>query len=192
VDENKPKLTLNPEEKARATEAKLERFERRVNVVKVIAFQLTIAISLMLMFWSILSKQWASLSSTPSAADETTKRITAMNSQIQLLSTKVDSALKSGQPISSTGKLEADVKELQSSFAGFQIALGDDPSKRLAVPILRKDMDALKESYQRDLAAIREEFTRAFDTIKWIVGLIGLSNLGLGVLGLMKSKSEKS
>ena len=52
------------------------------------------------------------------------------------------------------------------------------------------ELDDLKDRQKADTSAAREEFTRAFDTMKWIVGLVALSNLGFGAISLFKKSKD--
>jgi hypothetical protein len=72
-------------------------------------------------------------------------------------------------------KVETDISALQSHVARLEDAIGQSPEKALSVPLLRKDIDNLKETTQA-------EVTRVYDQNKWFLGLVG--TMALGVLGL--------
>ena len=75
-------------------------------------------------------------------------------------------------------------------MADYEAAVGDEPAKRLAVPLLRKDMDTLREEHKNDLTAIHEEVSRTFDMMKWLLGLLGFTNLAALVPVLLGRKSK--
>jgi hypothetical protein len=86
--------------------------------------------------------------------------------------------------------LQTDVTSLRSKMADYEAAVGDEPAKRLAVPLLRKDMDTLKEEHKTDLNALHEEVSRTFDTMKWLLGLLGFTNLAALVPGWLSRKTK--
>lgn len=61
-------------------------------------------------------------------------------------------------------------------------AIGESPDKSLAVPLLRKDLDNLKDSYHRDLDSTQAEINRVYDQNKWFLGL--MFTMALGLIGL--------
>ena len=56
-------------------------------------------------------------------------------------------------------------------------------------PSCAKDIDDLKDRYRADITAIRDESTRTLDAIKWIVGLLVASNVGMGYSRSQKAKA---
>jgi hypothetical protein len=74
-------------------------------------------------------------------------------------------------------QLENSLDTLKERLANYEAAIGDEPAKKLAVPMLRKDMDTLREEHKSDLAEIHNEMSRTFDLMKWLLGLLGVGSL---------------
>lgn len=94
-------------------------------------------------------------------------------------------------PAATVQGLSADeAKTIREEIDGLRHVFADNPEKALALPMLRKDVDSLKDQLRNDSAALRLELGRTLDSAKWIIGFITASNLGLGVLALFK-RNEK-
>jgi cell fate (sporulation/competence/biofilm development) regulator YmcA (YheA/YmcA/DUF963 family) len=83
------------------------------------------------------------------------------------------------------GKLSSQVDSLQNQIKLLEDAVGQSPEKALAVPLLKKDMDNLKNSYRRDLDSTQSEINRVYDQNKWFIGL--MFTMAIGLLGLAVS-----
>jgi len=59
--------------------------------------------------------------------------------------------------------------------------LGDNLDKRIAVPLLRKDFDLIKEQYRVDLAGFDARLNLIVDLMKWFLGLVGLGGFLSGL-----------
>jgi hypothetical protein len=75
--------------------------------------------------------------------------------------------------------------------ASYELAFGNDPSKALAVPLLRRDIESTQQSDKADLAAVRDEMSRNLALIEWAIGLLIASNVGLGIVTAFDRKDEK-
>jgi hypothetical protein len=82
-------------------------------------------------------------------------------------------------------KLRAQVESLTKQLQLLNDAIGQSPEKALAVPMLRKDLDNLRDSYHHDLDSIQSEISRVYDQNKWFIGL--MLTMALGLLGLAVS-----
>jgi hypothetical protein len=63
-------------------------------------------------------------------------------------------------------------KSLDSRLSLLEEALRLDATKALAVPMLRKDMDALQVKTTSDLSIIQSEMGRLFGLAQWLIGLM--------------------
>lgn len=85
--------------------------------------------------------------------------------------------------------LRADVGGTGKRMDSLEQALIDNPTKALSVPLLRQDLENLKENYQQDLSAYAKQIDRVYDQNKWFIGLmvtmvIGLFGLAISLIGL--------
>jgi hypothetical protein len=90
-------------------------------------------------------------------------------------------------------QLENSLGALKERLANYEAAIGDEPAKKLAVPMLRKDMDTLRDEHKSDLTEIHNEMSRTFDLMKWLLGLLGVGSLvsTLGAGWFSRSSSAK-
>jgi len=87
-------------------------------------------------------------------------------------------------------ELRSEVTTLKSDISKLSEVILDNPEKVLSVPLLRKDMSSLKESYRDDLAGIRQEVYRVYDLNKWFIGL--MFTMAIGLFGLAISNLFQS
>ncbi|WP_193165254.1 GIY-YIG nuclease family protein [Microbulbifer hainanensis] len=71
---------------------------------------------------------------------------------------------------------------VDGKLSALESALTADPTKALAVPILRKDLDNAREAFKSDLAQTRSEIAQIYDLNKWFIGL--MITIAVSVLGL--------
>jgi hypothetical protein len=82
-------------------------------------------------------------------------------------------------------KLSVELGSARSELRHLTDAVGESPEKALALPLLRKDMDNLRDSYRRELDATQVEINRVYDQNKWFIGL--MITMTLALVGLAVS-----
>jgi hypothetical protein len=124
--------------------------------------------------------------------EETVKQVESIRSTIESQRRDLD-ALKAkldGMAASPIGSdPEKQIAELRGQVAAFDQRLGkmeaaivENPTKALSVPLLRKDVDTLNQTFAQGLEATRKEIDRIYDLNKWFIGLMG--TMAIGILGL--------
>jgi hypothetical protein len=122
----------------------------------------------------------------PSQAQNPEERIAQLESKLDALSRSSAAATGRNSPDNlAVAGLASEIKQIK---ADVQVMLGDNPSKTLAIPMMRRDINDMKERFRADIVAVRDESTRMLDVIKWIAGLLVTSNLGMGYLVMTKNK----
>lgn len=84
--------------------------------------------------------------------------------------------------------------ELQTKVSSIEQIVLDNPSKALGIPLLRRDLDNLKESQNSNYISMRQEIERIYDLNKWFIGLmftIAISILGLAISNIFKGKEKE-
>jgi len=90
-----------------------------------------------------------------------------------------------------TSKISTQVNKISMRLDALESALTVDPSKALAIPILRKDLDTTEKALRAELTQTRSEIDRIYDQNKWFMGLmftIALSVLGMAVNSIFNRK----
>lgn len=59
--------------------------------------------------------------------------------------------------------------------------LTTSPDKALAVPLLRKDLDAQKENVAQSVASLRASLDQLYDLTKWLLGALAVSVASLAI-----------
>ena len=79
-------------------------------------------------------------------------------------------------------EVRSEIGQIKNSLTRLEEVILENPSKALAVPLLQKDIDNLRESYKSDLRTTKEEISRIYDQNKWFIGL--MFTMAIGLLGL--------
>ncbi len=104
----------------------------------------------------------------------------------------ISSLSKESQWKIEASRLANQVNEVATRLSALESALTVDPSKALAVPILRKDLDNAEKSLRAELTQTKSEIDRIYDQNKWFIGLmftIALSVLGMAVSSAFNRKN---
>lgn len=79
--------------------------------------------------------------------------------------------------------LNNSVAENQKRLASLEGAILTNAEKALAIPLIRKDIDSLKEAQQTNIAASKQDIDRIYDQSKFI-GLMITSAIGIIALAI--------
>lgn len=75
-------------------------------------------------------------------------------------------------------KLDSRIGSIEEDLTGLKNLLFDDPEKVVTIPLIKKDIDFLKE----DLNNLRSEFDRMSGLAKWLISI--MITMSVGLLGL--------
>lgn len=105
--------------------------------------------------------------------------------QIKMLQIELSNQIKSANPATAEmAKLSAEVNSLQDQVKALNEAIVESPEKALAVPLLRKDLENMKENSQKDLSTTQLEIERVYDQNRWFIGLVFSMAVGLLTLAV--------
>ncbi len=77
--------------------------------------------------------------------------------------------------------MSAQLDAAQADIAKLNAAIQQSPDKALAVPLLRKDFDNMRDMYRHDLENTQSEISRVYDQNKWFIGL--MFTMAIGIIG---------
>lgn len=100
---------------------------------------------------------------------QTQGELEKINSQVKVLSQAPDETKFAAQ----VSGLNNSVNSLQERFTKIEALLVQDPTKALEVPLMRKDMETLKESNQTAFANLRQDIDRTFNLL--LVSILALA-----------------
>ena len=120
------------------------------------------------------------------------KEIKILDKRIQLLSdtlATIQSRLDKLQKIPKQTKItlqmdniNQEIGLIKESLSVINNAILDNPTKALTIPLLRKDLENLENTYKENFGAIRQDVIRVYDQNKWFIGL--MFTMAIGLLGL--------
>jgi len=189
-------------EQMQARKKKIEKVRKMTSWVagmtSSIAIAATVAITFGLFFGETktLSREELSLKVT-----EIERFNKEQNDEIMKIQSELESINASLQAVSNlpegaewkakASKMSHQIGNISNRLSSLEAALTVDPSKALAVPILRKDLDSAEKGLRSELVQIRIEIDRIYDQNKWFIGLmltIALSVLGMAVSSFFNRK----
>jgi len=91
-------------------------------------------------------------------------------------------AIVRAELVATSVKLE-DIDHRLSALEG---ALEHDPAKALAVPLLRKDVEALSVEEHNDIATVTASVDRIYDLSKWLLGSLTLGLFSLAFANIFR------
>ncbi len=121
------------------------------------------------------------------------QQITKLENEMSILKAQVAELTTVPQSVKVSTRLkELDVKvsSIDEKLNALNKAIMASPEKALEIPMLRRDVLALQKQYENATMSLEREITRAYDTIKWVVGTIVLGIIGLVVSLFLRGKRE--
>ena|ERR1700686_115605 len=122
-----------------------------------------------------------------SRIESVNKDIVGLKSQINSLSnvpeqTKVAIRLKG---------IESALTDIQSRNLKLEQVILENPAKAIEVPLLRKDLENLKDAQQQNSLALKQGVDQVYDLNKWLLGAMAVSIVTLAVSNLLRGREKK-
>ena len=116
-------------------------------------------------------------------AERTRTETELLKRQVESLLSSIEKAEMPPKGYLEVGSLTARFDKLESDLKGFKKLLFDNPEASVTIPLIKKDIESLKEDNKR----LREEMGRMNGFTKWFIGImitmsIGLFGLALSIL----------
>jgi hypothetical protein len=113
----------------------------------------------------------------------------------QVLSTQKQVALH-GRPVGTSidvehyKGLEANIDRISSRLEALEKVIMTDPAKALQVPLIQRDLEALKAAQQIATAQTKDAVDRIYDLNKWLFGGMAISVMTLAIGNLLRGRSS--
>jgi regulator of replication initiation timing len=137
----------------------------------------------------------------PNPSDFTVSRIDRLESNLAQTSddlSKLKEQIKSLSSVPDNTKvaiqlttINATVTDLQARHSKLESAILENPTKAIEVPLLRKDLDNLKDAQQQNMAALKQGVDQVYDLNKWLLGAMAISIVTLAVSNLLKGREKE-
>ncbi|MCU1260784.1 MAG: hypothetical protein JWO80_3669 [Bryobacterales bacterium] len=101
------------------------------------------------------------------------KTLRSLNGKLSAVSQSLKANPANSKLLETISGVEIDIKDLKRRLSSFEISIGDDPAKRVAALLLRKDLDTATDKEKSDIAILQGQFSQTFDTMKWLIALLG-------------------
>jgi chromosome segregation ATPase len=106
------------------------------------------------------------------------KQMSDLEHGITNLDNKVEGLLKPSDQSQISAQLtsmEGSIHDLQARFTKIEGLILQDPSKALEIPLMRKDLEAIKESNQLSIAGLRQDLERAYALLVGTLVALGIA-----------------
>lgn len=87
--------------------------------------------------------------------------------------------------------LETSVTDLQTRHSKLEEVILNNPTKAIEVPLIRRDLDNLKDSQQQNLLALKQGIDQVYDLNKWLLGAMAISIITLAISNFLKGKEKE-
>jgi len=90
--------------------------------------------------------------------------------------------------------LREKIAEFSKREDAIEAAILENPSKALAVPMLRQEFDTLRANNLKDIDSLNRQIDRVYDQNKWFIGLMftmAIGIIGLAISNFIKAKEKK-
>lgn len=121
------------------------------------------------------------------------ERFESLASDISILKIQIAELTRVPESVAVSTKLQeldAKLTAVDAKMSALNNAIMASPEKALEVPMLRRDLLALQNQYESATKSLEREITRAYDTIKWVIGTIVFGILGLAASVFLRGKQE--
>ncbi|HEY0069149.1 MAG TPA: hypothetical protein VGE04_04185 [Chloroflexia bacterium] len=117
-----------------------------------------------------------------------------MESDLAHLSEEVNALSRVPEDVSvaaQLGSLNSSLDNLHERFTRIESIIIADPAKALELPLIRKDIDSIREVNQSEAAAIRQDIERSYTLIIGTILTLALAVLATAFSNITKKGKEK-
>lgn len=105
-------------------------------------------------------------------------------------------AANTSAPISPTDigrKVQANavqLADLSNRMQSLEQAILATPAKALEIPLIQRDIEAIKQAQVTSIAVLKDSVDRVYDQNKWLLGGVSVSILALGLSAFLRAKAS--
>lgn len=163
-----------------------------LNYMSIIVAGITLSIFASKYFFTDYSSDFSNSLSHSIKIDDLKNQIVSLKSELKK-EKKISDSLKKNNLKTEVDISSLRVLKLENAVQNLNKVILEDPEKAVSIPLLKSDIEHLKEQNQNDIKVMREEIAKAYDTNKWIIGLVStmlVSIIALNISNLLAKKKE--
>lgn len=112
--------------------------------------------------------------------------VTSVNGQMQALANVPEDAKVAVQ----LKGIDTSLNDLKARHGRLEDVILNNPAKAIEVPLLRRDLDNLKDSQQQNLLALKQGVDQVYDLNKWLLGAMAVSIVTLAISNILKGREK--
>lgn len=119
-------------------------------------------------------------------------RTVALRREIEILKQERAALLSQppkGESASVSAMLIKRLQGIEQRQSRIEQVILSDPSKALELPLLRRDIDSMREANAAGLAAVRQSVDQVYDLSKWLLGALVVGIFSLAISNFLTKKS---
>lgn len=123
------------------------------------------------------------------------QRLQEITQRIDQLAAQLESLAKMPPEANANIKLQAmdtTLTDLKTRQSKIEEVILSNPAKAIELPLLRKDLDSLKDAQQQGVTAIKQGVDQVYDLNKWLLGAMAVSIVTLAISNLIKSREKEN
>ena len=120
------------------------------------------------------------------------QQINEIQNEVSIIKAQVAQLTTVPQSVAVSAKLrelDAKVSSIDNKLNAINKIIMASPEKALEIPMLQRDILAIQRQYENATTSLEREITRAYDTIKWVVGTIVLGMIALVASVFLRGKT---
>lgn len=82
------------------------------------------------------------------------------------------------------------LEELERRQSQLEAAIMSDPEKALTIPLIRRDIDNMRDGNAQNLAAIKQSVDQVYDLTKWLLGALAVGVFSLAIANFFTKKPD--
>lgn len=121
-------------------------------------------------------------------ASASDRAVRELRDQLEELKIEVDSILEVPNEVKIAINLDSvatTVADLNSRVTQLETVILDDPIKAISLPLLKKEIENLKESQIGDAFVLTRNIERVYDLSKWLIGGLSVSVVSLALVNFL-------
>jgi hypothetical protein len=113
---------------------------------------------------------------------ETRDELTAANARLAIV--------EKGGSLGANSQTEIRLASLEKKLGNIEQTIMDDPTKALQLPLLRRDLEAVKENTIQANATVKQSVDQIYDLNKWLLGSMAVGVILLALSHFFRKRGE--
>ena len=146
---------------------------------------------------SVMTERVSGVNAAVQSGTEVDRRIVDRLGQLQIEVAALRKAQASIAQLPPGAKTTVPLEELNAKIDAvarrqdrLEQAIQSTPEKALSMPLMRRDIDNMRENNAQSIAAIKASVDQVYDLTKWLLGALAIGVFSLAIANFLQRKSD--